>query len=157
MSTVAVTPDQDAVVAEVEIAAPPERVFQALVDPVQVRRWSENEYCDLTVWEMDVQVGGFWQSVSIPRAGKGDSHARYEHRGRILELKPPFLLAYTWLANFHEPPRRETIVRWELTPTAAGTRVKLTHSGLALESKAREGYSGGWPGVLEVVKKYLER
>jgi uncharacterized protein YndB with AHSA1/START domain len=74
-------------------------------------RWSENEYCDLTVWEMDVQVRGFWQSVSIPRAGKGDSHARYEHRGRILELKPPFLLAYTWLANFHEQPRRETIVR----------------------------------------------
>ena len=30
MATIIVTPDQDAVVSEIEIAAPPERVFKAL-------------------------------------------------------------------------------------------------------------------------------
>ena len=35
MATVAITPDQDTVEAEIFIAAPPERVFQAWIDPQQ--------------------------------------------------------------------------------------------------------------------------
>jgi uncharacterized protein YndB with AHSA1/START domain len=31
--------DQDAIVTEVEIAAPPERLFTALTDPKQLVRW----------------------------------------------------------------------------------------------------------------------
>ena len=34
-----ITPDQDAVVTEIEIAAPPERVFEALTDPAQLMLW----------------------------------------------------------------------------------------------------------------------
>ena len=34
-----ITPDQDAIVTEIEIAAPPERVFQALTDPAQLMLW----------------------------------------------------------------------------------------------------------------------
>ena len=34
-----VTTDQDAIVSEIYIAANPERVFQALVDPAQVVQW----------------------------------------------------------------------------------------------------------------------
>jgi uncharacterized protein YndB with AHSA1/START domain len=47
-------------------------------------------------------------------------------------------------------------VRWELTPTGSGTRVKVTHSGLAQLPIARKDYSGGWPGVVEMLKKYVE-
>jgi uncharacterized protein YndB with AHSA1/START domain len=39
MATAAVTPDNDAVLAEVFIAAPPERVFQAISDPQQMPLW----------------------------------------------------------------------------------------------------------------------
>ena len=49
------------------------------------------------------------------------------------------------------------MVRWELTPAAAGTRVKVTHSGLAQENVARKDYSGGWPGVLEMLKNFAEK
>lgn len=35
MTTTIVTPDQDAVVSEIQIAAPPERVFKALTDAGQ--------------------------------------------------------------------------------------------------------------------------
>jgi len=48
-------------------------------------------------------------------------------------------------------------VRWELTPTEGGTRVKVTHSGLAQESAARKDYSGGWPGVVQQLKKFVEK
>jgi uncharacterized protein YndB with AHSA1/START domain len=38
-ASIQITPDQDAIVAEIEIAAPPERVFQALTDPAQLMLW----------------------------------------------------------------------------------------------------------------------
>ena len=157
MATTSITPDQDAIIAEIEIAAPPERVFRALIDPAQVQEWSKNDFCELTTWELDPQVGGFWQSISTPYEGKGDPKQRFEHHGRVLEIKPPHLLVFTWLANFHDDPKRETVVRWELTPTTNGTRVKMTHSGLAQEPKSREEYSGGWPGLLQAIKQYLEK
>jgi len=48
------------------------------------------------------------------------------------------------------------MVRWELTATASGTHVKVTHSNLAGEDVARKDYAGGWPGVLEKLKKFAE-
>jgi uncharacterized protein YndB with AHSA1/START domain len=39
MGTAFITPDQDAIISEIEINAPPERVFQALIDPKQVMQW----------------------------------------------------------------------------------------------------------------------
>ncbi len=39
MATATVTPDQETVLAEIFIAAPPERVFQAISDPEQLSRW----------------------------------------------------------------------------------------------------------------------
>jgi uncharacterized protein YndB with AHSA1/START domain len=39
MATTAITPDQNSVVGEIFIAAPPERVFQAISDPKQMPLW----------------------------------------------------------------------------------------------------------------------
>lgn len=39
MASMQITPDQDAIDSEIYIAAPPERVFQALVEPRQVLEW----------------------------------------------------------------------------------------------------------------------
>ena len=45
MATAAVTPDNDAVLAEVFIAAPPERVFQAITDPSRCHCGGDNKAC----------------------------------------------------------------------------------------------------------------
>jgi uncharacterized protein YndB with AHSA1/START domain len=83
--------------------------------------------------------------------------SEFECHGEIVEYDPPRVLAYTWLANWHDDASRRTIVRWELTSKAAGTHVKVTHSGLAQEPTARKDYSGGWPGVVEMLKKFVEK
>ena len=64
MATVFLPPDQDAVVAEIEIAAPPQRVFAALTDPEQNKEWGRSEAFQITLWEMDARVGGAWRFVS---------------------------------------------------------------------------------------------
>ena len=48
-------------------------------------------------------------------------------------------------------------MRWELTPKASGTRVRVTHSGLSNLPVAHTDYTGGWPGVVEQLKKFVEK
>jgi uncharacterized protein YndB with AHSA1/START domain len=82
--------------------------------------------------------------------------SEFECHGEILEYDPPRVLVYTWIANWHDDVKRSTVVRWELTPKAGGTLVKVTHSGLTHLPIARKDYTGGWPGVVESLKKFVE-
>jgi uncharacterized protein YndB with AHSA1/START domain len=45
MTTTIVTPDQDAIVSEIQIAAPPERVFRAISDAGELKRWFTSPEC----------------------------------------------------------------------------------------------------------------
>jgi uncharacterized protein YndB with AHSA1/START domain len=147
MASTIITPDHDGIVCEIDIAAPPERVFQAISDAAEVRRRNP----ELDAFEMDLRIGGRWHlEIRCPEPYHGFNVIR--HEGEILELDPPRLLVYTWLANFHKDPKHRSVVQWELRPTKSGTHVKVTHSGLATEPEAYKDYSGGWPGVLEALK-----
>jgi len=148
-----VTPGQDAVISEIEIAAPPERVFKAIVDREQALQWGAHQDFEITEWDLEARVGGKWRFTSIEKATKKE----YKHYGEVIEIDPPRAVAYTWMADFHTIPSQRTVVRWDLMPTATGTRVKVTHSGLAPLPKERGEYGQGWPGVLEAIKKYLEK
>jgi uncharacterized protein YndB with AHSA1/START domain len=154
---VALTPANDAVISEIYIAASMERVFQALTHPSELQRWFTNPECPVKVWEMDARIGGRYGYATEKGAVVVNGVSQFECHGEILELDPPRLLTYTWIADWHADKSRRTVVRWELTPEAAGTRVKVTHSGLAQEDVARKDYSGGWPGVLEMLKKFAEK
>jgi uncharacterized protein YndB with AHSA1/START domain len=155
--TTRITPDQDAVVSEIEIAAPPERVFQALIDPQQVMRWWNNEDCQIELFEMDARPGGQWRYGTKKTKLNVNGVNQFFCEGEVLEFDPPRLLSYTWIANWHDDKTRRTIVRWELTAARDGTHVKVTHSGLAQEAAARKDYSGGWSGVVEALKKFVEK
>jgi len=153
MAKAIITPDRDAVISEVEIAAPPERVFQALTTREQALQWGANEAYQMTRWEFEPRVGGRWNFTSHETASGKD----YDHHGEVVEFDPPRGMAYTWFANFHKDQSHPTLVRWELTPTANGTRVKVTHSGLANMPDECKAYSEGWPGLLEALKSFAEK
>jgi uncharacterized protein YndB with AHSA1/START domain len=151
MATTMITPDQDAIVSQIDIGAPVDRVFQGICDAETVRR----RHPEFDVFEMDLRVGGKWRlHLRTPKPYRGVDVIR--HHGEVLEIDPPRLLVYTWFANFHSDPKHRSIVRWELTPTKSGTHVKMTHSGLAAELEALQDYAGGWPGVLEEIKTFAE-
>jgi uncharacterized protein YndB with AHSA1/START domain len=152
-----ITPDQDAIVTEIEIATPPERVFQALTDPAQLMRWWGAPPLG-TFWEMDARPGGKWRfEISDPSGKMGvNGVSTFKAHGEITEFDPLRVLAYTWLGNWHDHPERPSTARWELSATKTGTRVKITHSGLADQPIARKDFAGGWPGVLEMLRKHCE-
>jgi uncharacterized protein YndB with AHSA1/START domain len=157
MTTTIITPDQDALVTEIDIAVPPERVFRALTDPAQLKLWFSDPSCPAKTWEMDARPRGKYsyateKSATIAVNGVNE----FKCHGEILEFDPPRILVYTWMANWHDDKQRKTTVRWELTPAGSGTHVRVIHSGLALEKVAREDYRGGWPGVVAHLKQFAE-
>lgn len=159
-------PREDSVTVEIEIAAPPRRVFNALIDARQLAAWWGAEpSTELLKFEMDGRKGGkyLYECAAKPGADMGPvgetlkrNHAtHFVCRGEVLECDPPHLLVWSWIANWHEHPEQATTVRWELTPTAAGTRVRVIHSGLSSEPLARKDYGQGWQGVLHLFENYL--
>jgi uncharacterized protein YndB with AHSA1/START domain len=152
MATNVVSMDQDTIVSAIDIAAPPELVFKGICDAETVRR----RVPALTVFEMDLRVGGKWR-LELPMTKPHHGVSLVRHDGEILELDPPRLLVYTWLANFHSDPQHRSIVRWDLTRTQSGTHVQVTHSHLSSEPAAAKDYAQGWPGVLQDVKTFAEK
>ncbi len=108
------------------------------------------------IWKMDARVGGQYSYATAKGSIVVNGVSEFECHGEILECDPPRLLVYTWIANWHDDKSAHTVVRWELEKQGSGTHVKITHSGLASLPIARKDYSGGWPGVVEMLKKFVE-
>jgi len=148
---------EDSVVAEIEIAAPPERVFQALTTGDELMRWWISPTCELETWKIDPRPGGRWQFKTGKSTRVINGVDTFEAHGEILEFSPPRMLVYTWIANWDDVPSQQTVVSWVLTRTKNGTHVKVTHSGLTKMPVARKDYAGGWIGVLDLLKKFTEK
>jgi uncharacterized protein YndB with AHSA1/START domain len=157
MAITIVTPDLDAIVSEIDIAVPPERVFAALTDPAQLMQWFSDASCPVKFWQMDVRKGGSYSYATAKGNFEVNGVSEFECHGEIVEIDPPQLLVYTWIGNWHLDKQRKTVVRWELTASGTGTHVKVTHSGLAQEAAARGDYRSGWPGVMSKLKEFAEK
>jgi uncharacterized protein YndB with AHSA1/START domain len=163
MATVTVTPDQNTIVAEIFIAAPPERVFQAISDPRQMPQWwGQKDMYRITEWNADLRPGGKWSSVGASIDGKP-----FRVDGEYLEVDPPHLLVHTWIASWSAD--LETVVRWELEPrdvhnlqhrgpqrAGTGTFVTVRHDGFAKGPKEALEHAKGWARVLAWMQVYVE-
>lgn len=150
MATSKISPNADELVNEIAIAAPPERVFQALTDPAQVLKWwGQKGIYQTKEFHSDLRPGGKWRT-----AGVGGQAGMFEARGEYLEIDPPRLLVYTWVASWTGDA--QTTVRWELEPTKQGTLVRIRHMGFAAHPELAKSYSG-WPTLLTWLQALLER
>ena len=130
MATLSINPvsqisaDKDVVNSEIFIAAPRERVFQALTDARQASQWwGQKDGYHLEGFKLDARVGGKWSTF-----GSSANMGPYKIEGEILELDPPRLLTYTWLSSWMP---KNTKVTWELEKQSTVTLVNLTHTGFA--------------------------
>jgi len=164
MATATITPNQDTVLAEIFIAAPPERVFEAITDPNQLAKWwGASGLYRLTETAADVRPGGKWHSV-----GLGDDGTPFRVEGEYLEVDPPRRLVHTWTASYMGT--LITTVYWDLQPqtvhglhpsgprkAGTGTLVKLRHEGFAGAPQAAIGHGEGWKRVMGWLVAYVEK
>jgi uncharacterized protein YndB with AHSA1/START domain len=163
MATVQITPDNNAVLAEIFIAAPPERVFQAFTDPTQlVRWWGSKDVYRITEYHSDLRPGGKWKSIGVGADGKS-----FQVDGEYLEVDPPRLIVHTWNPSFAH--LHHTVVRIEFVPqdvhglqargpqrVGTGTLVKIRHEGFAGDVAQAKAHGEGWTRVLGWMQAFVE-
>ncbi len=164
MATTQITPDNDVVLAEIFIAAPPDRVFQALTEPKQMAQWwGQKGMYRVTENKADLRPGGKWSSAGVSANGEP-----FEVDGEYLEIDRPRLLVYTWNPSFAH--KLKTTVRCELEPrdvhglhqagthrVGTGTLVKIRQEGFAGNIQQAQSHSQGWMKVLGWMQAYVER
>jgi uncharacterized protein YndB with AHSA1/START domain len=128
----------------VYIAAPPERVWNALVDSDLTRQYWGHEN------RSDWQPGSRWEHVRATPGGEVDI------AGRVIEVDPPRRLVTSWFSPEDEgDPAKTSRVTYEVTAVGEESRLVVTHSELN-EPGMRAGVSAGWPLVLSSLKSFLE-
>ena len=116
------------------IAAPPERVFDAWLDPDSVGKWlfatpdGKSERV-----EIDPRVGGRFRIDER----RGDQVA--QHFGTYVEIDRPRRLAFDFGTSFEATPTRITVT---IEPEGDGSRVTIRHEGVWAdwEEKTRQGW-----------------
>jgi uncharacterized protein YndB with AHSA1/START domain/uncharacterized protein YciI len=131
---------QGTILAVVEIAAPPERVFRAITDDVPAW-WGSPDSYRTTEWKGDLRVGGAWLA-----SGKGADGKPFSVGGTFLKVDPPRELVQTWNPKWVDGP--ETTLTYRLDPIPGGTRVTVRHEGFAGNPEACQSHTTGWERVL---------
>jgi uncharacterized protein YndB with AHSA1/START domain len=173
MATASITPDHDMILAEVFIAAPPARVFEAITDPKQRAQWwgiKPSGSAELpgsvafrvTDATSDLRVGGKWTNEGI----RGEDQL-FHLEGKYLEIDPPRLLVHTRIADFVGD--FETVVRWELEPREVhglhgsathklgmGTLLRVCHSGFTGHLEQAKSHHEGWRASMNWLKAFVE-
>jgi uncharacterized protein YndB with AHSA1/START domain/uncharacterized protein YciI len=135
------------ILAAVEIAAPPERVFRALISPEEILRWwgSEDLY-KLTQWTADFRTGGPWRAEGLADG------SRFVIEGKFIEIDPPRKLAQTWTPDFDQG--HVTRLTYVLEPIENGTRVTLRHDGFDNRAESCRNHALGWERVLDWLENF---
>jgi uncharacterized protein YndB with AHSA1/START domain len=136
------------ILATVEIAAPPERVFRALTTDDITRWWGSPETYRTTAFTGDVRPGGKWRSEGV-----GADGTAFSVEGEFREVDPPHKLVQTWRAAWDGG--NETTITYRLETIAGGTRLTMRHDGFGDRVESCRGHGEGWERVLGWLSKYL--
>lgn len=129
-------------------AAPPERVFDAWLDPKLVAQWMfgpnvrDEEIVGISI---DPQVGGLFSFV-VRRLGQ-----EIDHVGAYLEIDRPRRLAFSWAVG--ERSADDTHVIIDIAPLGAGCELTLRHERVWADYETRTAQ--GWTAMLEAVARLL--
>jgi uncharacterized protein YndB with AHSA1/START domain len=110
-------------VVEREIPYPPEKIWRALTQPQLIEEWlMKNDFQPVVGHTFNFRAD--WGAVDC----------------RVEGVEPNKTLSYTWAAF-----GLESIVTWTLTPTAAGTLLRMEQSGFRPDQQqAFQGAKYGW-------------
>jgi uncharacterized protein YndB with AHSA1/START domain len=128
-----------AVIVRRTIAAAPEELFDAWLDPEALGIWMRPTGSRHTSAKADARVGGCYEIIM-----QGDEKT-YPHHGVYQVIDRPRRLVFTWLS--HGTEGCSTLVTVDFVPAGQRTEVIVTHE--QLPDGARESHTKGWTSGLE--------
>jgi len=115
-----------------ELRHSPDKVWQALTDPSQLREWAP--------FDADGNLGTEGRTVKLTTVG---APAPMVSETRVTRAEAPRVLEYNWGGNE---------IRWELEATPGGTRLKLWHD---IDRRFISMGAAGWHICLDVLDHAL--
>jgi uncharacterized protein YndB with AHSA1/START domain len=139
--------NEGVVLARVEIAVPPERVFQALTTEELTKWWGADDQYRTTGFAIDLRPGGRWRTD-----GRGADGSDFHVEGEVLEVDRPKRLVQTWKPSWEPGP--PSTIAYTLEPIEGGTRVTVRHSGF-VDPTSCDSHANGWTRVLGWLSGHL--
>jgi uncharacterized protein YndB with AHSA1/START domain len=135
--------ERKSVVVEREFTHPPEKLWRALTQPHLIEDWlMKNDFAPNVGHRFNLR--GDWGGVLDCE---------------VLEVEPQRTLAYTWnFANDDPAYALESTVTFTLTPTSAGTHLRMEQAGFRPDQKqAFGGAHAGWKQFMGKLDDVLAR
>jgi uncharacterized protein YndB with AHSA1/START domain len=135
--------DTRSVIVEREFPHPPEKIWRALTEPHLIEEWlMKNDFKPIVGQRFNLR--GDWGGVLDCE---------------VLQIEAHKALSYTW--NFqHDDPafNLQSVVTFTLTPTSAGTRLRMEQAGFHPDQKqAYGGARAGWEQFYTILEQVLAR
>ncbi len=128
------------------IVTTPEKLWNALIDPEQTKRYWGN-HRNASDWK----VGSSWRHEDYDDPGEVDIV------GTVLESDPPRRLVISWAdPDSVADPAKTSRVSFDLAQLKHAVRLTVTHAELQPDSEMLRGIMFGWPAVLAGLKTMLE-
>ena len=127
---------------------PPERVFDAWLDPEKIRAWSEMALeengppADVRRVEVDARVGGRFTFSDMRPEGEA------VHWGTYLVIDRPRKLVFTWFTSEEEEQENNSTVTLTFEPAGKGCVVKLVHEMNPKWAEYEKQVQKGWGTML---------
>lgn len=143
------------------IAAPPERVYAALIDPEAWLEWLPPGGMTATIERFDARPGGSYRMVlryreSSVSSGKTTSDTDVVE-GRFVDIVPGVRVVQAVDFVSDDPAYAGTMtMRWELTGVGEGTLVEIVADDVPSGVSA-EDHVAGMASSLEKLAEYLDK
>jgi len=127
------------ILATIDIAVAPERVFRAISSDEVSRWWGAPGVYQTTKWTGELRKGGAWRADGI------GEHGPFHVGGTVLEVDPPHVLSQTWEPSW--TPGVATRVIWRIAAIEGGSRLTIRHDGFT-DAASCADHATGWERVL---------
>ena len=145
------TIDDQVLLVERTIPAPPEQVFDAWVNPETLVQWWGPEGMDIPHHRLDVREGGAWETTMRNSEG-GEVICSGVYR----VIDRPNRLVFTWAWKQDDGLRgHETEITVTFTPDGDGTKMVLDQRSFA-EVKSRDGHGMGWNSSFNCLERLFQ-
>lgn len=124
------------VVVEREVPYPAEKIWRALTQPHLIEEWlMKNNFRPDQGHRFNLTAD--WGAVDC----------------QVQTVEPNKSLSYTW-----DTKDLKSVVTWTLTPTGAGTRLRMEQAGFRPDQQPYyRGATAGWPRFFSALEQVLDR